>query len=238
LKVSPTGIDFCPNTDRVLIRPFIPGGPGRVSGIIDRVLSLTEPEVEAKLADLSAEFGDRHANLEGSWLQQFADVQSHLPRSRSLSASRRLLIGALFTGEYAIESAALCNPSIVPHPDQGDLGDGDLRFILTLRPIGEGHISSIEFRTGVLRRDCSIDVEKISNLATTPKVDPDPTFPRSIFVHKLKEQGVESNWSRSVLNRLDATFTRYNWMKRSSVRLTERNCTLRRCGKQWIACSH
>jgi len=208
LKVTPTGIDFRPNPDRVLIRPFIPSCPGRVSGIIDRVLSLNEAEAEAQLASLRAEFGDRHAGLEESWLQQFAKVRAHLSRSTSLSASRRLIIGAFFSGEYAIESTALCNPSIVPHPDQSDLGDGDLRFILTLRAIGEGHISSIEFRTGVLGGNCSIEIDKTSNLVTAPKIAPDPSFPKSVFVHKLNEHGLENNWSRSVLDRLGVTFTR------------------------------
>jgi len=80
-------------------------------------------------------------------LRQFEKVKAYLSNNESLSASRRLLIGAFFTGEYAVESVALFNPSIVPHPNQTGLGAKDLGFILTLRAIGEGHISSIEFRS-------------------------------------------------------------------------------------------
>jgi predicted GH43/DUF377 family glycosyl hydrolase len=141
-------------------------------------------------------------------LGQFEKVKAYLSNHESLSASRRLLVGAFFTGEYAIESVALFNPSIVPHPDQTHLGAEDLRFILTLRAIGEGHISSIEFRSGVIRSDYSIEMDKTADLVTAPDIDPDPTFPKNIFLHKLHEKGLENNWSRSVMNRLGVTFTR------------------------------
>jgi predicted GH43/DUF377 family glycosyl hydrolase len=193
---------------RVPNRPFIPASPDQVSNIIDRVLSFTEAETEAQLAGLRDQFDHRHPNLEKSWLRQFAKVKAYLSNNESLSANRRLLIGAFFTGEYAIESAALFNPSIVPHPDQTDLGTDDLRFILTLRAIGEGHISSIEFRTGVIRSNHSIEMDKTTALVTAPDIDPDPTFPKNIFLHKLQEKGLENNWSRSVMNRLGVTFTR------------------------------
>jgi predicted GH43/DUF377 family glycosyl hydrolase len=131
-----------------------------------------------------------------------------LANAHALSPNRRLLIGAFFTAEYALESAALFNPSIVPHPDQTDLGEGDLRFILTLRAVGEGHISSVEFRTGVIHRDHSIETDKTSGLVMGPEIDSDPAFPKTIFMHKLREKGLENNWSRSVMNALGATFTR------------------------------
>jgi predicted GH43/DUF377 family glycosyl hydrolase len=208
LKINSTAIDFRPSIGRVLNRPFIPASPNQVSNIIDRVLSFTEAETEAQLARLRDEFDRRHPNLERSWLRQFEKVKAYLPNNESLSASRRLLIGAFFTGEYAIESVALFNPSIVPHPDQTDLEAEDLRFILTLRAIGEGHISSIEFRSGVIRNNHSIEMEETATLVTAPDIDPDPIFPKNIFVHKLQEKGLENNWSRSVMNRLGVTFTR------------------------------
>ena len=203
-----TAIDFRPNTGRVLNRPFIPSDPGRVSRVIDRVLAFTEAEVETQLADLRTQFDQRHPNLERSWLRQFEKVRAYLSNKESLSGSQRLLIGAYFTGEYAIESAALFNPSIVPHPDQTDLAVDELRFILTLRAVGEGHISSLEFRSGVIRRDHSIEMDETSLLITAPDIDPDPTFPKNIFLHKLREKGLENNWSRLVMNQLGSAFTR------------------------------
>jgi predicted GH43/DUF377 family glycosyl hydrolase len=183
------------------------------------VLALDETEVESQLDRLHAALGKRHADLGGSWLGQFERIRAYLPNRVSLSDSRRLLLGSYFTGEYAIESAALFNPSIVPHPDQTCLEDGDLRFILSLRAVGEGHVSSIEFRTGIIHRNQAIEIEKISGLVVAPAIDPEPSFPKSIFLHKLYDNGLENNWSRSVLNRLDATFTRTdlnNSMERAS----------------------
>ncbi|HXM00988.1 MAG TPA: glycoside hydrolase family 130 protein [Chthoniobacterales bacterium] len=203
-----TPIDLRPSSDRVLNRPFIPTSPDQVSNIIERVLSFSDAEVEAQLACLRNEFAHRHPDLERSWLRQFAKVEAYFSNDALLQTSRRLLIGAFFTGEYAVESVALFNPSIVPHPNQTDLGPDDLRFILALRGIGEGHISSIEFRSGLVRNNHSIEVDNAAGLVTAPDIEADPTFSRNIFLHKLQEKGLENNWSRSVMNRLGATFTR------------------------------
>ena len=208
MKLTFSSIDLRPSIDRVLNRPFIPTSPDQVSNIIERVLSFSDAEVEAQLACLRVEFADRHPNLERSWLRQFDKVEAYFSNEAFLPTSRRLLIGAFFTGEYAVESVALFNPSIVPHPDQTDLGAEDLRFILTLRAIGEGHISSIGFRSGVVRNNHSIEVDKATGLVTAADIEADPTFSRNIFLHKLQEKGLENNWSRSVMNRLGATFTR------------------------------
>jgi predicted GH43/DUF377 family glycosyl hydrolase len=172
------------------------------------VLALSETQVGQQLDQLRAELAARHADLDGSWLRQFDQIRAYLPSDVSLSENRRRVLGAYFTGEYAIESAALFNPSIVPHPDQTNLAEGDLRFILSLRAVGEGHVSSIEFRTGTVRRDHSIEMDKTSGLVVAPEIDPKPTFPKSIFLHKLNDNGLENNWSRSVVNRLGSTFSR------------------------------
>lgn len=163
--------------------------------------------MEGQLDRLRAELGSRHTDLEGSWLRHFHSIRAYLP-NRALSEERRLVLGAYFTGEYAVESVALFNPSIVPHPDQTNVAEGDLRFVLSLRAVGEGHISSIEFRTGVIRRNHAIEIDKTSGLVIAPEIDPEPTFPKSIFLHKLNDNGLENNWSRSVMNRLGETFSR------------------------------
>jgi predicted GH43/DUF377 family glycosyl hydrolase len=208
LKIESTAIDIRPNASRVLNRPFIPTDPGRVSKTIERLLSFTETESAVQLTSLRTEFDGRHPNLERSWLRQFEKVKAYLSNKESLSENRRLLIGAFFTGEYALESAALFNPSIVPHPDQTNLENGALRFILTLRAVGEGHISSLEFRSGIIGKNYSIQLDETSPLVTAPDTDSNPAFPRNIFLHRLREKGLENNWSRSVMNRLGATFTR------------------------------
>jgi predicted GH43/DUF377 family glycosyl hydrolase len=203
-----SSIDLRPSIERVLNRPFIPASPDQVSNIIERVLSFSEAEVEAQLVCLRDEFAHRHPNLEKSWLRQFEKVGAYFSNEAFLPTSRRLLIGAFFTGEYAVESVALFNPSIVPHPNQTDLGADDLRFILALRAVGEGHISSIEFRSGVVRKNHSIELDNATGLVTAADIETNPTFSRNIFLHKLQEKGLENNWSRSVMNRLGVTFTR------------------------------
>ena len=135
MNVNPTGIDLRPSAGRVLIRSFIPTGPDRVSGIIGRALALSEKEVEDQLDRLRAEFGGRHLNLDEPWLRHFEKIQAYFTNSISLSANRRLMVGAYFSGEYAIESAALFNPSIVPHPDQAGLDEGRT----PLHPEPSGH---------------------------------------------------------------------------------------------------
>ena len=179
-----TSIDLRPSSDRVLNRPFIPASPDQVSNIIERVLSFSDKEVEAQLGCLRDEFAHRHPDLERSWLRQFAKVAAYFSNDAFLQTSRRLLIGAFFTGEYAVESVALFNPSIVPHPNQTDLGPDDLRFILTLRGIGEGHVSSIEFRSGVVRNNHSIELDNSAGLVTAPDIEADPTFSRNIFLDR------------------------------------------------------
>src|SRR4030095_6559038 len=136
----------------------------------------------------------------------FDKVRAHVPDSETISEARKLFIGALFSGEYALESAALFNPSIVPPPDQTGLRQGDLRFILSLRSTGEGHVSSIQFRTGVIHRDYSIEIDKTTPFVTLPELNLNPTYHKRSFLDKLSEMGLENNWATSVMGRLGKTF--------------------------------
>jgi predicted GH43/DUF377 family glycosyl hydrolase len=207
LTLQPTGVNLRPNSARVLIRPFIPGDTTRIVHIIDRALALTEREVEEQLVVILNEFGSRHLNLERFWRRHFERVKAHVSGNRPLSEARQRYLGALFSGEYALEAAALFNPSIVAHPDQSELEAGELRFILSLRATGEGHISSIEFRTGVIGADHSIAMEEPSRFVTAPVLNPNPTFLKYVFLHKLEEMGFENDWSRKVMASLGETFT-------------------------------
>ena len=207
MKVYPTGIDFRPNSRRVIVRPFISSDPVRIGNIIERALSLSEPEIEEQLTIIRADFGERHINLDNIWLHHFDKVRGTIPEGHVLSEARQSFIGSLFSGEYALESAALFNPSVVAHPDQTRLAKGDLRFILSLRATGEGHISSIEFRCGIIHGDHSIEMEAATPFVTLPDLDPNPTFHKTTFLHKLNEMGLENEWANSVLSRLDKRFT-------------------------------
>lgn len=222
LTLHPSGIMLRPNSARVLIRPFIPSDPARIVNIIGRALALSETETETQLAAVLADFGDRHVNLPAVWQQNFERVRAHVFSGRRLSEARQLYIGALFSGEYALESAALFNPSIVAHPDQSGVAEGALRFILSLRATGEGHISSIEFRTGLIQADYGITLDEPSRFVTAPALDPNPTYRKSVFLHKLMEMGFENEWSTEVMRLLKKDFTLSELeaaMRRASVGL-------------------
>src|SRR6184192_1752616 len=206
MKLHPTGLLLWPDNKRVVVRPFISMDPTRVQHIIARALALSEQETEKQLSLVRADFSERHVDLNKSWLWHFEKVRAQIPAGEPISEPRQLFIGALFSGEYALESAALFNPSIVPHPDQTGLGQGDLRFILSLRSTGEGHISSIQFRTGVIHRDHSIEIKKTTPFVTLPELNPNPTDHQRAFLDKLTEMGLENDWAASVMERLGKTF--------------------------------
>ena len=150
IPVRRTDIRFTPNPSRVLFRPFVLSDEQRVLKIIARVMAMTEAEVRLEMDHVLAEFHGRHPRLTQFFLRRYAACQRLIPTDEEFSASRRLLLGAYFTMEYSLESAALFNPSLVWHPDQSGLPAGAKRFVVSLRAVGEGHISSITFRSGVI----------------------------------------------------------------------------------------
>jgi predicted GH43/DUF377 family glycosyl hydrolase len=191
----------------VLLRPFNPGGPERVAGIIERIMALPEERVIELLAEVSAEFSRRHEELRTLFLERFEQVRESLGTAEELTEPRRLLIGSYFLAEYSLESAALFNPSIVPHPDQTGLPKGALRFILSLRATGEGHISSIAFRTGIVNAQHRITLTPPVPYVTEPDRVPNAAYDKALFDRKLQEAGVQNDFSRRVLNQLPEAFT-------------------------------
>ena len=168
-----------PDTARVIVRPFKPAteprdlnptDKTRANHIVERVLALDPKIAAGLLADVLENFQGRHRNL----LETFearADVMEQALAAHGLFSSvQRQLIGAYFLNEYSFEASALFNPSIVPHPDQSDAPKGGLRFILSLRAVGEGHISSLTFRAGTIAADGSLTVDPTARLASSPRV--------------------------------------------------------------------
>ena len=127
--------------------------------------------------------------------------------SADISQNRRLLIGSYFTAEYSIESAVLFNPSIVPHHNQRYVPAGAVRFIMSLRATGEGHVSSIVFRTGLITADHQVQIEPCGHLARPIRVVPDKQYDKPLFRRKLKDIGVPDGAVELVLNRLADSFT-------------------------------
>jgi len=206
ITLYPSSISLAPNSKRVLLRSFIPGDTNRIIHTITRALALSDAEVENELSLLMDGFSKRHLDLHELWQQNFEKVKSYLFTSKSLSSSRQLYIGALFSGEYSLESAALFNPSIVLHPDQSNIEEGSLRFILSLRATGEGHLSSIEFRSGVINKTYDITMEEPSNYVIAPKINPNTNYVKNIFEHKVMEMGFENEWSALIMASLGSDF--------------------------------
>ena len=196
-----------PDQSRVLLRPFSPGGPERMARIISRIMSLPEDMVALLLDEISTEFSKRHQHLRHLFLERFEQVHELMLADQQLSEKRRLLIGSYFLAEYSLESAALFNPSIVPHPEQTGLPAGALRFILSLRATGEGHISSVTFRTGIIHPDQRIEVLTPTGFLTEPRQVPNPRYEKGLFARKLFELGLTGEFTRRVMHKLEESFS-------------------------------
>ena len=206
IHLKRTGTILIPDQSRVLLRPFSPGGRERVAGIVARILAFPEDQVGRLLEVVSAEFSQRHQQIHNLFSERFEQICESLPNVEEVSMPRRLLIGSYFLAEYSLESAALFNPSIVPHPDQAGLPAGALRFILSLRATGEGHISSITFRTGIIHPDLRIEVLPAADFLTEPHQIPNPRYEKALFWRKLSELGLTGEFTRRVMNKLGESF--------------------------------
>jgi predicted GH43/DUF377 family glycosyl hydrolase len=168
-----------PDPARVIVRPFKPTteprdlkptDKTRANHIVERVLAL-DPRVAAHLlAEVLENFQGRHRNLLETFEARADVMEQALAAHGTFSSVQRQLIGAYFLNEYSFEASALFNPSIVPHPDQSDAPKGGLRFILSLRAVGEGHVSSLTFRAGTVAADGSLTVDPTARLASSPRI--------------------------------------------------------------------
>ena len=168
-----------PDPTRVIVRAFKPAteprdlnptDKTRANHIVDRVLALDAEAAANQLADVLENFRGRHRNLLETFESRADDMEEALAAHGSFSKIQRQLIGAYFLNEYSFEASALFNPSIVPHPDQSQAPQGGLRFILSLRAVGEGHVSSLTFRAGTIAADGSLTVDPTARLASSPRI--------------------------------------------------------------------
>jgi predicted GH43/DUF377 family glycosyl hydrolase len=219
-RVNGTGLDverlrhrLLPDPRRVLAKPYLPGeetllpGPSRARQLIERILAIPEAEVPTLNAQLRQRFAGRHRGLDDLLESQFQSVTPLLPANHGVSAERRSLIGAYFMHEYSVEAAALFNPSIVLAPDQSDVANGAIRFVMSLRAVGEGHLSSIEFRSGIIDSAGGVVIDDVGPTLVGGQRTPPAAFDKAHLREKLVELGAMNDLSASVLNRLGATFT-------------------------------
>jgi predicted GH43/DUF377 family glycosyl hydrolase len=215
----------------VIAKLFLPGeqispdGQSRVELIVKRILAMSEDEMASTLAATQEQFDDRHNDLNRTLEANFDVVANKIDSPDELSTKQRLLIGAYFTHEYSIEAAALSNPSLVPAPDQSGLNPGEQRFVMSLRGIGEGHISSIEFRSGVIDANARITMDQPSSYATTGSRRP-PIYDKHLFTTKLAELGALNDIADLCLKPLPERFT----FEQLEAVITD----VSRLGKPWL----
>lgn len=191
----------------VIILPFLHGGESRVHSVFQRVAALPDKAVESLMQAVLAKFSHRHADVE-SWLDEHYEMAAKMIGARDpISISRRRLLGSYFTMEYAIASAALFNPSIVPHPNQNGVPKGGLRFIMSLRATGEGHLSSIVFRTGVIKPDRTVQFDPASPIVQRVPLSPNQAYHKPIFRRKLRDMAIDQRAVELVLGGLQDRFT-------------------------------
>ena len=168
-----------PDSSRVVVRPFKPAteprdlnptDKTRANLIVDRVLALEPQAADLLLADVLENFEGRHRNLLATFEARSKEMEEAFAPHTVFSPTQRQLIGAYFLNEYSFEASALFNPSIVAHPDQSGVPEGSRRFVLSLRAVGEGHVSSLTFRTGLIAPDGGVDIEPTARLASTPTI--------------------------------------------------------------------
>jgi len=240
LEVRRQSVLIEPDIARVIIKPFLPVGrlsPGYVSrmkGLIQRVVGLTDEESRNILKIVMAEFQDRHRDIEDAFRLGYERVKSLLPPRCEMSKAKRLLLGSYFTCEYSLEAAALFNPSIVPHHDQRGVASGSIRFIMSLRATGEGHISSIEFRSGVIDAKGDLSLDAAGKIVTTPTVNPDPLFTASDFFSKLQNGERRSAAMKEIITSLPAKFTR-SQLAAKTARLKKRGAKLSAAQRKAVA---
>jgi predicted GH43/DUF377 family glycosyl hydrolase len=206
-----TGHVLKPDPGRVIAKLFVPGeetphGRSRANAVVTRILAMEESDV-VRLADgIIADFQDRHHDLRGTLAANFDFIAREIPLTQQFTPERRTLIGACFTHEFSPEAAALFNPSMAPHPDQSGLAPGQLRYVMSVRCVGEGHISSIGFRTGVLGPGRTLVVDEPGRLLL-PGIPRRAPYQLRLFLSSLGDLGDDSEDARLLLGGLPETFT-------------------------------
>ncbi len=202
--VSRLSKKFSPNPKRVILQFFNPGSEQRIKNIIERVESLSEVEVVHHLEKIIQDFSFRHLNIKRKLIENYNKVEKFITAQKNYTIERKYLLGAYFSKEYSIEAASLFNPSIVPHPDQSNLKPGMVRFIMSLRATGEGHISSIEFRSGVIDENCEIFFDETEKYCELPSQKDGKIFSKYELIERLKIEGCEE---KKFLDNLPESFS-------------------------------
>ena len=246
IQVNRKDIRFYPDSKRVMARYYMPGGDERARRIIPKILSLSDEATRFTLNRVLTNFSQRHRNISKVFKEHFNRVRHIVKQVNvdpdSLTRETQLLIGSYFTMEYSIESAAFFNPSIVDDPDQTVLGEGQKRVIVSFRATGEGHISSIVFRSGVIDKDGNLEFKAPGDLVDIPEAVKNHIYDKKAFLEKLSEMHVQKDLISMVMDRLGDQFT-YDELQETTEESLKKNKlnkiqrkVLQDCN--WLANSH
>jgi predicted GH43/DUF377 family glycosyl hydrolase len=208
VNVTRLPIRLVPDPRRVITRLFVPGEDSRIRSIVERLCALSMAEVETILEQVERSFQPLHPDIDDIFHKHFEVIEGRVPISIPVDSRLRRLIGACFTMEYSIESAALFNPSMVPALDQSALPTGSVRFVMSLRATGEGHISSIVFRRGVVDAAGRVSVDPPAQYSRTLSPILPSDFEKSDFIRELRALGAWNNYTEATMDLLSDRFTR------------------------------
>jgi predicted GH43/DUF377 family glycosyl hydrolase len=192
---------------RVILRYLNFDHPPRIRTVVRRIMKLPDVQADWLVNRVLTRFAPGHRDLKAVLAENFGRVSEYVRFSTDVPESRRLLIGAYFTHEYSIEAAALFNPSIVIHPDQTNVPAGAVRFLMSLRATGEGHVSSIVFRRGTIHRDSAISFDPPASFAYTGHLEPPRHLRRAPYAHKLQDMDIRKDLVGALMAELPDPFT-------------------------------
>ncbi len=215
--VTRKDVKFLPDPSRVIAR-FLYSSDERSKDLIRHVMSMSDDEVDTALSQVLRSYARRHRNISlifEAHLQKLEGLFKELNISHGNNKARKTLIGSYFTLEYSIESAAFFNPSVVEDPDQSELGPDEKRLIFSFRATGEGHISSIVFRSAVIDRNSDLIIEPVGNRLAEAERIKRHIYNKNSFIKKLDEMSAFNNKISPVfvLEKLGERFTYGNLKK-------------------------
>lgn len=215
LPITRKDVTVMPDSKRVIAR-FFYNGEERAKEILAHINQFDEQGVYNLIAPILQEFSKRHRNIT-KILEKHADklmqeVPSEAQNIKETSRFRKLLIGAYFTHEYSIESAAFFNPSIIEDPDQSDLVEGERRIIISFRAVGEGHISSIVFRRALLKKNNDIEVMPAGRYVDEAEIVKNNVYKKELFLEKAEDARISKKTLKIAEDNLPEQFD-YNYLK-------------------------
>lgn len=221
INVERKNLTFTPDSSRVLAR-FFDNGEERTKNLVNRIQSLDKQTLNMQLKHTLREFAGRHRNISKIFKEHYNNHRPFLEHlgidTSKFSEAQKLLIGSYSTMEYSIESAAMFNPSIIEDFDQSFLANGEKRVIISFRATGEGHLSSIVFRRGILDAENNIKMPKTRNHIDMPKIKKKKSYDKGRFQQKLKEMQISERHSSTIMEHLPKKFE-YHQLKDSVAKV-------------------